>query len=220
MSTEVNGGRGGRSRGRPRLEIDRDAVADAVAELFAEGGIEAVSIADTAEKLSVSRATLYRTVPTKEDLLGILFERSTRELTERAEAALDALSDPGAQLEALITLQADAAIQMRSYMPVFFGGGGLPPDVFMRWRKWSRQYERQWAGVVEACMDAGYLDKADPLVATRLILGMIIWVSRWYRPAEKITAEQIADSAITLLRLRVNSDGSPRRVPPRRRPRA
>lgn len=62
-----------RPRGSPRLDIDKDAVADAVAELFAEGGYAAVAIADTAAKLSVSRSTLYRTVPTKEDLLGILF---------------------------------------------------------------------------------------------------------------------------------------------------
>lgn len=203
MSTNTNGDRATRSRGRPRLEIDRDAVADAVAELFAEGGIEAVSIADTAEKLSVSRATLYRAVPTKEDLLGILFERSTRELTERTDAVLAARSEPGEQLVELIKLQAEAAIQMRSYMPVFFGGGGLPPDVFMRWRKWSRQFEKRWSGVVAACMDAGWLDKTDPVVATRLILGMVIWVSRWYRPSEKITADQIADSAITLLRLKI-----------------
>ena len=54
-----------------------------------------------------------------------------------------------------------------------------------------------------ACMDAGFLDKTDPVVATRLILGMIIWVSRWYRPSEKVTAEQIADSAIALLRLKL-----------------
>ncbi|MBB3600665.1 AcrR family transcriptional regulator [Mycolicibacterium sp. BK556] len=203
MSTEVNGGRPSRSRGRPRLEIDRDAVADAVAELFSEGGIEAVSIADTAEKLSVSRATLYRTVPTKEELLGILFERSTRELTERTDAVLASTSEPDQQLVELIRLQAEAAIQMRSYMPVFFGGGGLPPDVFMRWRKWSRQFEKRWSTVVAACMDKGCLDKNDPVVATRLILGMIIWVSRWYRPSEKITADQIADSAITLLRLKL-----------------
>ncbi|EHB55455.1 regulatory protein TetR [Mycolicibacterium rhodesiae JS60] len=203
MSTDVNGGRASRSRGRPRLEIDQDAVADAVAELFAEGGIEAVSIADTAEKLSVSRATLYRTVPTKEELLGILFERSTRELTERTDAALASVSKPDEQLVELIRLQAEAAIQMRSYMPVFFGGGGLPPDVFMRWRKWSRQFEKRWSSVVAACMDEGCLDKTDPVVATRLILGMIIWVSRWYRPGEKITADQIADSAITLLRLKL-----------------
>lgn len=52
-------------------------------------------------------------------------------------------------------------------------------------------------------MDEGRLDKTDPVVATRLILGMIIWVSRWYRPSEKITADQIADAAITLLRLKV-----------------
>lgn len=210
MTAETNGARPTRSRGRPRLEIDRDAVADAVAELFSEGGIEAVSIADTAEKLSVSRATLYRTVPTKDDLLGILFERSTRELTQRVETALSGVSDPGEQLVELIRLQSEAAIQMRSYMPVFFGGGGLPTDVFTRWRKWSRQFEKQWSTVVEACMDAGYLDKGDPLVATRLILGMIIWVSRWYRPAEKITAEEIADSAVALLRLKLDA---PSRAP-------
>ena len=203
MSTDVNGPRASRPRGRPRLEIDRDAVADAVAELFAEGGIEAVSIAETADKLSVSRATLYRTVPTKEELLGILFERSTRELTERTDVVLSTPSEPADQLVALIKLQAEAAIHMRSYMPVFFGGGGLPSDVFMRWRKWSRQFEKRWAEVVAACMDAGCLEKTDPVVATRLILGMIIWVSRWYRPSEKITADEIADSAITLLRLKL-----------------
>ena len=209
----------GRSRGRPRLEIDRDAVADAVAELFTEGGIEAVSIADPAAKLSVSRATLYRTVPTKEDLLGVLFERSTRELTERTDAALAAVHDPGDQLELLIRLQSDAAIQMRSYMPVFFGGGGLPPEVFLRWRKWSRQFEQRWATVVENCMTAGYLDKGDPLVATRLVLGMVIWVSRWYRPSEKITAEEIADSAIALLRLR-GRDEAPKKASRSRKPSA
>jgi hypothetical protein len=50
-------------------------------------------------------------------------------------------------------------------------------------------------------MHDGYLEDGDPLVSTRLILGMIIWVSRWYRPSDKITPDQIADSAIGLLGL-------------------
>ncbi|MCV7102738.1 TetR/AcrR family transcriptional regulator [Mycobacterium palustre] len=191
----------GRPRGRPRLTIDRDAVADAVAELFHEGGYEAVSIVDTAEKLSVSRATLYRTVPTKQDLLGILFERSTREITEQVEAAMRDIDDPADQLREMVRLQSEAAVQMRSYMPVFFGGGDLPHDVVQRWHRWSRQFEKLWVSVVAANMEAGYLEKGDEIITTRLILGMILWVSRWYRPRDKISSAQIADEAIRLLRL-------------------
>lgn len=189
-----------RPRGRPRLDIDPDAVADAVAELFAEGGLEAVSILDTAEKLSVSRATLYRTVPTKEHLIGILFERSTGELTRNARATVKEIEDPAEQLLNLVRLQVDAAIRMRRYMPVFFGGGDLPPDVFERWHKWSREYEKIWVSVVKNNMEAGALASADPVITARLLLGSCIWVSRWYRPKDKYSPEEITEVALNLVR--------------------
>jgi len=189
-----------RPRGRPRLDIDPDAVADAVAELFAEGGLEAVSILDTAEKLSVSRATLYRTVPTKEHLIGILFERSTGELTRNARASVKESDDPAEKLLGLVRLQVDAAIRMRRYMPVFFGGGDLPPDVFERWHKWSREYEKIWVSVVKENMEAGALADADPVITARLLLGSCIWVSRWYRPKDKYSPEEITEVAVNLVR--------------------
>jgi AcrR family transcriptional regulator len=80
-----------RGRGRPRRDIDREEVADAVEALFEEGGYEAVSIEETAKRLTVSRATLYRTVPSKEHLLAILFERMT---TELYDAALEIVENP------------------------------------------------------------------------------------------------------------------------------
>jgi hypothetical protein len=86
-------------------------------------------------------------------------------------------------------------------MAVFFGGGDLPKEVVDRWHPWSRRFEKMWVSVVEANMQAGYLDEGDPVVTTRLIIGMIVWVSRWYRPNDKITSEQIAEEAIRLLRL-------------------
>lgn len=192
-----------RPRGRPRLDIDSDAVADAVAELFAEGGIENVSIVETAEKLGISRATLYRTVPTKEQLLGILFERSTRELLQAARAVVDEIDEPREQLAALIRLHVDAAIRMRHYMPVFFGGGDLPSDVYERWHTFSRDFERTWIEVVADNMRAGHIVQADPVVATRLLMGACIWVSRWYRADGPHDPQAIADTAVGLLRLGV-----------------
>lgn len=189
----------GRPRGRPRREIDPAAVADAVAELFAEGGFDNVSIGGTAEKLSVSRATLYRTVPTKDDLLGILFERSTRDLFEQASAVTSARTGPRENLHALIRVHVDAAVRMRRYMTVFYGGAGLPPDVYQRWQDFSRRYEEIWAGAVAAAMDDGTLEQDDPQVVTRLLLGMCIWVSRWYRTDDGHTPDDIAGSVIRLI---------------------
>lgn len=175
------------------------AVADAVGELFADGGYEAVSIGNTAEKLGVSRATLYRTVPTKEELLGIAFERGSDELMRAAEEVVEGAGEPSAQLHQLIRLQVDAAIRMRRYMSVFFGGAGLAPDVYTWWHAWSRRYEALWVRAVKHAMDAGVLRAADPVLTTRLLLGMVIWVSRWYRPEDGYDSDEIAAAAIDLL---------------------
>jgi AcrR family transcriptional regulator len=188
-----------RPRGRPKSDIDLDAVTDAVAALFVEGGMDAVSIVGVARKLDVSRATLYRTVPTKDHLLGLLFERSTRELTDMVMSVVEADVAADVKLAKLIELQVDAAVRMRRYLPVFFGGGGLPDDVVHRWRSWSRRYENLWRQVVEEAMEDGTLARADPVLATRLILGQYLWVSRWYRPGEGIAPADITSSSIGLV---------------------
>ena len=189
-----------RKRGRPPRTIDRDELIKAVERLFVEGGIEAVSIERTAQEIDVSRATLYRTVPSKEALLGILFDNLTERLDRRAHeiSETEGLS-PRETLRELIRIQCDAAVQMREYLFVFFGGGWLPSDVYGKWRKWRHGYEAVWRETVERLIEAGDLPAQDPFVATRLIVGMTIWVSQWYRPADGVTAEEIADEAIRLL---------------------
>jgi AcrR family transcriptional regulator len=200
MTGPADNGTSARRPGRPRKEIDMQAVAEGAARLFAEGGYDAVTIEAVAEKLSVSRATLYRTVPTKEDLLGILFERTTGELNLAAKALVAEHRDSVDELPALVRLHVAAAIETRQYMTVFFGGAGLSPDVLARWRKFSRAYEKLWVDVVTRAMEAGVLPPSDPVLTTRLMLGMVIWVSRWYRPGDKYKADQIAEAVMALVR--------------------
>lgn len=200
-----------RKRGRPPKPIDRDALISAVERLFAEGGIEAVSIERTAQELNVSRATLYRTVPSKEELLGILFEGMTQDLDREARRAAERDGRSARErLEALVRVQVDAAVQMRDYLFVFWGGSWLPGDVYENWRRWRHEYERIWRETVGEAIEAGDLAAEDPVVATRLILGMTIWVSRWYRPDEGLGSDQIADHAIRLLEQRPGGSSSAR----------
>ena len=56
------------------------------------------------------------------------------------------------------------------------------------------------ADVVAANMQAGYSVQGDPHVKAQP--GMITGLSRWYRPAEYTTADQIACTAIDLLKPR------------------
>jgi AcrR family transcriptional regulator len=199
---------GTRPRGRPRAEIDMDAVADAVAGLFVEGGATAVSIVNAAQKLDISRATLYRTVANKEDLVGVLFERTTRQQSELLSAVACAELPVRDKLIRLIELQVEAAVHMRGYMPVFFGAAGLPEDVYDRWHSWSRHYEETWTRCVEEAMGAGVLVGSDAVTATRLILGMCMWVSRWYRPDDGIDTADIARAAVRLLLPQENDEES------------
>jgi AcrR family transcriptional regulator len=188
-----------RRRGRPPKTIDLGAVADVLERLLSEGGVENVSHVRTAAELGVSRATLYRTLPTKQDLLGVLFERMTDELLS---AAIVATSDPelspGERLRSLMAVHIVSAVRMRHYLVVFFDGGWLPEDVSDNWRRWRSEYSRLWEDTVAEAAAAGAIRSSDPHTATRLILGGCIWVSRWYRP-ERDDATQIAQVAFELL---------------------
>ena len=189
-----------RGRGRPPKTIDQSALVDAVETLFAGGGVDAVTIESAAAAMGVSRATMYRVVPTKEHLLGLLFERMTTELGSAARAAARADGrDARARLQALLVVHIAAAIRMRHYLYVFFDGHRLPTDTYNKWRRWRQRYERLWVSVVSDAAQAGVITTSDPVIATRLMLGMCIWVSRWYQPSSGLTAEKLAALAGELL---------------------
>jgi len=188
-----------RPRGRPRVEIDLSAVSDAAARIFSERGYDAVSIESVAAELDVSRATLYRTIPTKDAVLSLLFERSTADLFHVASEVADAGHEAGEALQGLIKVHVAAAIRMGPYMTVFSNPAGMAPEALARWRKWTHEYEQLWATTVKRAMAAGILPDGDVTTTTRLLLGMLIWVSRWRGAGPGATADDIAETAIALV---------------------
>ena len=191
-----------RKRGRPPRTIEPDAVIDAVERLFAAGGIDAVTIERTAAELGVSRATLYRSVPSKADLLGLHFVRMTQELDRAARQATSARgATPRERLIGLIRVQIQAAVKMRDYFFVYFDGSQLPEAVYRDWRRWADDYEKVWIKTVGNAIKSGDLSPGDTLLTTRLILGMTIWVANWFRTREGFTEADVEERTLELLGL-------------------
>lgn len=191
-----------RKRGRPPRTIDTEALLAAIEKLFAEGGVDGVTIERTAAELGVSRATLYRSVPSKEHLLGILFERMTAELDRVAREVTQARGlTPRERLAGLIRVQIEAAVKMSDYFFVYFDGSQLPQGTYDNWRRWIRDYEQVWVKAVNAAIRSGDLPPGDPKLTARLILGMTIWVANWFRAREGYTSDEIGERALELLAL-------------------
>lgn len=191
-----------RKRGRPPRAIETDAVIAAVQRLFAEGGIDAVTIERTANEMSVARATLYRAIPTKQHLLGILFTRMNEDLAEAARLVTQRPgTSPLERLTGLIQVQIEAAVRMRDYLFIYFDRSRIPDTAYDEWRRWADGYEHIWINTVANAIAAGDLPPGDVRLTTRLLLGMTIWVANWYRPKEGITTEQIQARALEVLGL-------------------
>src|SRR5579859_181265 len=84
-----------RPRGRPQLRSDdetRRLVVEAAAEEFQGKGYAGTSIADVAQRAGVSTKTLYRLIPAKDVLFGLVMTaRIGRFLLEIDEEALGSL---------------------------------------------------------------------------------------------------------------------------------
>jgi hypothetical protein len=206
MTIEFNGADVHNVRRAPRRVIDTHTRVKPDAPLVGEGGIDALlSEARSCDEPSVWPTSQQPIPPPQEGLINALLEQHAHEHINPLRDSLTDESDPGAQLKHLISRLAEAVAQMRGSLPVFFAGDGFPCEIVVKRRKWSRRLEEQWASLVGACMNLGYLGTGDTLITTRLILGMIISAAQQRPPAEQISAEQITHSVVTLLRLEPGS---------------
>jgi len=121
------------------------------------------------------------------------------EFIKQAEKSLREFDDPREQLTAMIRRHTAAAVRMGHHLPSLFGVDDAQRHVFDASYALSQRLENRWVEVVAANMHAGYLDDGDPLVTARLILGMIICISHWYRPDEPFTPQEIVATATRLV---------------------
>jgi AcrR family transcriptional regulator len=184
---------------RNERELKREAVLRAAAALFNEKGFHATSLDEVAERLYVTKPTVYRYVKSKEE---ILFE-CVRLGIETLHAAVESVgSSGGTALEKLMAAirQYAAIVTMDFGMCVIrVGEDPLPPESRRKLRRLKRLIDHEFRGLIAQGIEEGVIAPCDPKMAAFILGGALSWVGRWYRPDGPLTSEEIAQHCIAIL---------------------
>lgn len=196
-----------RSRGRPRLAEPspeyRQRMGDIVvtaAEIFRRDGYRAGSLDDVAKALGLSKSSLYCYVRSKAELLFLIFDRAISSALTRLEE-LEQITDPAQRLAALIGHQVTLMADEPEMFAVFFDSRPRLDETYERAiRAKERRYVRIYAEAVRAGSAAGVLPAIDARYGAQALLGMAIWIHRWFDPERDDTSELIEAYVRLILR--------------------
>ncbi|MFM9922465.1 TetR/AcrR family transcriptional regulator [Variovorax sp. H27-G14] len=180
-------------------ELKRQAVLQTAARLFNERGFHATSLDDIAERLNVSKPTLYYYIENKDQILLecvkialALMQDGIGEVRAAGGSAID-------QLKACMRIYASVVMQDFGMCVIRIGEDPLPAPLKKELCRLKAGIDGQFRGLIEDGVADGSLAPCDPKMAAFMLAGALSWIGRWYRPDGKLTPDQIADQAIALL---------------------
>lgn len=171
----------------------------AAAHIICEKGYDATSMNDIAEAVGITKAGIYHHISGKRELLFGIMNYGMDSLDEQVIIPARAITDAEQRLRAIIASHVHL-ITSRStkygYNPVTIivdEVAGLTPAQRRKIDHRKRVYIDLVRDTLKQLHEEGKLRELDETTAAFSLLGMILWLSRWYKPEGRMTPEQIAE---------------------------
>ena len=216
MSTTESGSRVARKRGRRMQEI----VAVA-AELFGERGYDAVSLDDVAERLDVTKGSLYHYFSGKEELGSAAIETLGTAWTDRLAELVERLGGPPVtRLRALVREQLIVAVRDHpAGLSLFLVPDDWPEAQRAVIKELRRRHDRLFRDVVEEGVAAGEFVVVDVDTTLHCLHAAMTQASVWYRglhgAALDAAVDRLADTLMMLVGQRPGEEAAASAVRPR-----
>jgi AcrR family transcriptional regulator len=173
-------------------DLDRNAeIFRTAAAIFRRKGFHATAVGEIAEAVDLTKAGLYHYVSGKEDLLfGIMSFGMDR--LEGWLAPARELDDALDRLRAVLEAHARGITEDGSAITVLVDEiEALSPEH----RETIRTRQREYFEFIRACLGELVADgrsRIDPTVGAFGLLGMIMWLARWYRRDGPLSPDEVA----------------------------
>jgi len=180
--------------------LREESILQAAAACFGEHGYRATTLETVAERLGISRVTLYRYCPSKEELLIRVFERSIAIFQRGLQQICSQDILPEEKIRQIVRHQVRLMADHRNFLSVFFSEEShLPPEMAQRARAERRAYDALIEEVIREGVDTGRLAPLPPKLLSFAILGMCNWLYQWYQPDGPLSVEEVARIFIALI---------------------
>lgn len=186
----------------------------AASALFAQHGVEAVTMAQIAERSGLRQSSIYYWFRSKSEILGSILERVNRiplAIVERERAA------PGPMAERLRRLVREDVLALCGFpfdINEIHRLAGREPESFAAYRDERRRLDDEVEAMIAEGVASGELRPVDPRLAARTLLAADEATQHWYRPVDEAgygaeaIADHVADTAVrSLLAMPVASAG-------------
>jgi AcrR family transcriptional regulator len=168
----------------------REAILRAAIEIINARGFAAATMTDIAAALDLKDAALYYYFPNKQALAYAGHQRSL----ERFEALLLRVDADGGtglcKLRRFLRALLDDAVDNGPQL--YFGDNSyLDPDQRLAIETWAARLSKRLERFLEEGMADGSLAPCEPELVVQLILGMLIWLTKWAPGTPGLTNERL-----------------------------
>lgn len=176
-------------------------ILDHAALVFAEQGMDKASMSQIAQQAQVSKALLYHYYPSKDALIFAIIMTHLEELHDAIEAADDPALDPPQRLRRLVGAVLDNYRGADDRHKVQLNGTAALNDAQKaQITAVERGIVKRFSVVLDQ-INPGLNTRERPLLmpVTMSLFGMMNWVYMWFKDGGRISREDYADVATTLI---------------------
>jgi AcrR family transcriptional regulator len=169
------------------------------AQIILRKGYDATSISDIANALGMTKAGLYHYINGKKELLFDIMNFGLDELDEEVVTPACSIADAGSRLRFIITSHARLVMGGQGAITILVDEiTALTPAQNRKITRRKREYFDRLRNLLNELKEDGKLADIDTTTATFSLLGMINWLSRWFRQDGVITEEQVAEEILKI----------------------
>jgi len=183
------------------FEEKQRGILDRAAQVFAEQGMERASMSQIAAVAQVSKALLYHYYPSKDALIFAIIITHLEELDAKIEAAEDPALPPPQQLRKLVGTVLESYRGADNQHKVQLNAtAALSDEQKAEITTLERGIVKRFSVVLDQ-INPGLNTCERPLLVpvTMSLFGMMNWVYMWFKDGGRISREDYADVATTLI---------------------